>query len=109
GPGLSCRPLALAPGPASAAGTGGGHLPAAGAGRLVPARRGAARMSTVLALPDIIGGRVAGADGYVRLAVDAGTWAALAEGCAAGQHDLGALWADDGVMRLGARGGARAR
>ena len=48
-------------------------------------------MSTVLALPDIIGGRMAGTDGYVRLAVDAGTWAALAEGCAAGRHDLGAL------------------
>ena len=47
-------------------------------------------MSTVLALADVIGGRTAGTDGYVRLAVDAGTWAALAEGCAAGRHDLGA-------------------
>ena len=39
-------------------------------------------------------------DGYVRLAVAADTWTALAEGCAAGHHDLGALWADDGMMRL---------
>lgn len=57
-------------------------------------------MSTVLALPDLISGRLAGTDGYVRLAADAVTWTALAEGCAAGRHDLGALWADDGVMRL---------
>ena len=32
-------------------------------------------MSTVLALPDVIGRRMAGTDGYVHLAVDAGTWA----------------------------------
>src|SRR4030095_11593039 len=98
--GPSRRRLVGAAGPASAAGAGGGHLPAASPGRLVPARRGAARMSTVLALPDVIGSRMAGTDGYVRLAVDAGTWAALAAGCAAGRHDLGALWAAHGGMRL---------
>ena len=98
----SRRRLVGAAGPAPAAGAGGGHLPAAGPGRLVPARRGAARMSAVaaLALADLVGDRPASTDGYVRLAVDADTWMALAEGCAAGHHDLGALWADDGRMCL---------
>ena len=53
-----------------------------------------------LALADLVGDRPASTDGYVRLAVDADTWMALAAGCAAGHHDLGALWADDGRMCL---------
>ena len=54
-----------------------------------------------LALADFIGERDAGPDGYLRLMVDPDTWTALAEGCVAGHHDLGSLWADDGgVMRL---------
>ena len=53
-----------------------------------------------LALADLVGDRPASTDGYVRLAVAADTWMALAEGCAAGHHDLGALWADDGRMCL---------
>jgi Ni,Fe-hydrogenase III large subunit len=57
-------------------------------------------MTAALALADLAAGQPSGRDGYVRLAVDAGTWTALAEGCAAGLHDLGALWADDGVMYL---------
>ena len=58
-------------------------------------------MSAVaLALADLVDDRTASPDGYVRLAVDADTWMALAEGCAAGHHDLGALWADDGRMCL---------
>jgi Ni,Fe-hydrogenase III large subunit len=51
-------------------------------------------------LADCVGRRTAGRDGYARLAVDAGTWTALAEGCAAGSHDLGALWADGGSVCL---------
>jgi Ni,Fe-hydrogenase III large subunit len=51
-------------------------------------------------LADFIGDRPAGPDGYVRLAVDSDAWTALAEGCAAGRHELGSLWADGGAMRL---------
>jgi len=51
-------------------------------------------------LADLIAGRDAGRDGYVRLAVDPLTWQALAAGCAAGTHDLGALWADGEFMRM---------
>jgi Ni,Fe-hydrogenase III large subunit len=57
-------------------------------------------MTAVLALADLLGGRAAGPDGYVRLSVDAGTWTALAAGCATGAHELSALWADDGTMHL---------
>ncbi|HET6221735.1 MAG TPA: NADH-quinone oxidoreductase subunit C [Dongiaceae bacterium] len=57
-------------------------------------------MSAALALPNLVAGRPAGPDGYVRLAVDADTWTALADGCAAGLHDLSALWADDGVVHV---------
>jgi Ni,Fe-hydrogenase III large subunit len=57
-------------------------------------------MSAALSLADLVTDRTAGPDGYVRLAVDPGTWTALAEGCAAGRHDLGAIWADGGIMRL---------
>jgi Ni,Fe-hydrogenase III large subunit len=57
-------------------------------------------MSAPLALVDFVAGRTAGPDGFVRADVDAGTWTSLAEGCAAGRHDLVSLWADDGAMRL---------
>ena len=55
---------------------------------------------TERALADLIAGSAAGPDGYVRLAVDASTWEALAAGCAAGAHDLAALWADGDFMRM---------
>lgn len=57
-------------------------------------------MSPALALTELAAGRAAAPDGYARIAVDAGTWTALAEGCAAGLQDLVALWADDGAMCL---------
>ena len=49
-------------------------------------------MSAPRPLADLAG--AAGPDGYLRLVVDAPTWEALAAGCAAGAHDLSALWAD---------------
>jgi Ni,Fe-hydrogenase III large subunit len=55
---------------------------------------------TPLALADVITGREPGPDGYVRLDVPAATWEALAAGCAAGLHQMSALWADRGEMRL---------
>lgn len=57
-------------------------------------------MSDGRALHDLLVDRPAGADGYCRFAVDARTWMALSEGCAAGSHDLQALWADGGTMCL---------
>ena len=57
-------------------------------------------MSNAIALANLVAGRTAGPDGHVRLAVDAETWTALAEGCAAGLQDLIALWADDGFVHL---------
>jgi Respiratory-chain NADH dehydrogenase, 30 Kd subunit len=57
-------------------------------------------MSAELALADLLGDRPAAADGYVRLAVDGGTWKALAVGCAKGLQELSALWADGPVMRM---------
>jgi Ni,Fe-hydrogenase III large subunit len=60
-------------------------------------------------LADLAAGNAAGPDGYVRLAVDAPTWEALAAGCAAGAHDLAALWADGEFMRMAlSDGGLRA-
>jgi Ni,Fe-hydrogenase III large subunit len=57
-------------------------------------------MSTATALADLVAGRPAGPDGYVRLDVEADHWTALAQGCAAGLHDLSALWADGDRMRM---------
>jgi Ni,Fe-hydrogenase III large subunit len=57
-------------------------------------------MSAARDLADLVDGRAAGPDGYVRLAVDASAWTALAEGCATGLHDLCALWADGSAMRM---------
>ncbi|MGE4078996.1 MAG: NADH-quinone oxidoreductase subunit C, partial [Reyranella sp.] len=53
-----------------------------------------------LALRELVAGRTAGADGYFRFPVDAGTWSGLCDGCADGLHDLGSLWADHGFMKL---------
>src|SRR5690348_9908014 len=85
---------------------GGRHLPASGARRLVPARRGASGM-TATALADLIAGRDAGSDGYVRLDVTSDMWTTMAEGCAAGRHDLSALWADEGRVRMALNGEGR--
>jgi Ni,Fe-hydrogenase III large subunit len=57
-------------------------------------------MNDARSLADVVGDRAAGPDGYVRLAVDADGWTGLAAGCATGLHDLGALWADSGAMRM---------
>ena len=79
-----------------------GHLPAAGPGRLVPARRGAARMSAAaaLALADLVGDRPA-----APTAMCGSPSPPTLDGAGRGlrgraMHDLGALWADDGRMRL---------
>jgi Ni,Fe-hydrogenase III large subunit len=65
----------------------------------------------VLALADLAGDRASGADGYVRLAVDEGTWTALAAGLARDRHELSALWADmgadGGVVRMALNDTAR--
>jgi Ni,Fe-hydrogenase III large subunit len=57
-------------------------------------------MSAATALTGLVAGRAAGPDGYVRLNVTPDVWTALAEGCAAGLHDLSALWADGDRMRM---------
>jgi Ni,Fe-hydrogenase III large subunit len=55
---------------------------------------------TELSLADAVSARAPGPDGYVRLDVSAPAWEALAKGCAAGLHDLSALWADGDQMRM---------
>lgn len=62
---------------------------------------------TGVALADVIAGRDAGPDGYVRLDVTSDMWTAMAEGCAAGHHDLSALWADQGRVRMALNGEGR--
>jgi len=64
----------------------------------------------VLALADMVAGQTPGADGWVRLAADRRRWGGLARGCAAGHHDLVALWCDAGTVRMALTGpkGARA-
>ena len=42
----------------------------------------------------------AGPDGFVRIEASDALWMGLAKGCAAGWHDLGALWFDDGRMHM---------
>ncbi|MGO9483493.1 MAG: NADH-quinone oxidoreductase subunit C [Rhodomicrobium sp.] len=39
-------------------------------------------------------------DGFIRIDVSDALWTGLAKGCAAGWHDLGALWFDDGRMHM---------
>jgi len=62
---------------------------------------------TATALADLIAGRDAGSDGYVRLDVTSDMWTTMAEGCAAGRHDLSALWADEGRVRMALNGEGR--
>ena len=63
------------------------------------------------ALNDLLQGDTAGRDGFARLRVDEPTWTRLAMGCAAGLHDLGAIWHDAGdvsMLLLDPRAGHRA-
>ena len=54
-----------------------------------------------LALTDTIGVYSrAEPDGYVRLEATDALWTALSKGCAAGLHDLSALWFDNGRMHM---------
>jgi Ni,Fe-hydrogenase III large subunit len=64
---------------------------------------------TPLALADLLADQSAGPDGYVWLAVEAGTWTALAAGLAQGLQELSALWVDDGVVRMALNDGQHAR
>jgi Ni,Fe-hydrogenase III large subunit len=64
-------------------------------------------MSDPRALGEVVTDRAAGPDGYVRLAVDAEAWAALADGCAGGLHDLEALWAEGHTLRMALGDSAR--
>ncbi|MBS0526164.1 MAG: nickel-dependent hydrogenase large subunit [Proteobacteria bacterium] len=57
-------------------------------------------MTAPLSLAAAIAGQAAGPDGYARLEVGEAAWEALAAGCAAGLHDLSALWADEGLIRM---------
>jgi len=57
-------------------------------------------MMVPLALARAIAGQAVGGDGYARVEVRDAAWEALAAGCAAGLHDLSALWADNGVMHM---------
>ncbi|SJZ95904.1 Ni,Fe-hydrogenase III large subunit [Enhydrobacter aerosaccus] len=61
-------------------------------------------MSAVVSLTDLISGREAGRDGYVRLDVTPDLWTALARSCAQGSVDLSALWADGGKVRMALNG-----
>jgi hypothetical protein len=51
-------------------------------------------------LSSLTDGRSVSADRYLRLDVDSTAWEGLALGSAAGMHDLSALWADEGCMRM---------
>jgi Ni,Fe-hydrogenase III large subunit len=64
-------------------------------------------MSDGLPLIELIVDREDGPDGYVRLDVSPDVWTALAQGCAVGRHDLSALWADNGRIRMALNGGGR--
>ena len=64
-------------------------------------------MTEPRALADLIDGRMAGPDGYMRISVLPPIWEELAAGCAAGLHDLSALWADGKGMRMALSDSAR--
>jgi Ni,Fe-hydrogenase III large subunit len=64
-------------------------------------------MTIGTSLADLLVGRGAGADGYIRLDVEPAGWILLAEGCAEGLHDLSALWADGETMRMALSDGER--
>ncbi|MGO8779912.1 MAG: NADH-quinone oxidoreductase subunit C [Rhodomicrobium sp.] len=53
-----------------------------------------------MTLSAVTAGKAAGSDGFIRLDADDELWTGLAKGCAAGWHDLGALWFDDGRMSM---------
>jgi hypothetical protein len=53
-----------------------------------------------IALSAAIEGQAAGPDGFIRVEAGDDLWTGLAKGCAAGWQDLGALWFDDGRMRM---------
>jgi Ni,Fe-hydrogenase III large subunit len=52
------------------------------------------------ALADVAETGVEGADGYARVEAADAVWTGLAKGCAAGWHDLSALWFDNGAMHM---------
>jgi len=53
-----------------------------------------------VALTDTIDDSDAGPDGYTRLETAEALWTGLCKGCAAGWHDLSALWFDNGRMHM---------
>ncbi len=53
-----------------------------------------------VALTDTINESDAGPDGYARLEAADVLWTGLCKGCAAGWHDLSALWFDNGRMHM---------
>jgi len=53
-----------------------------------------------LSIAETAGNLTPDRDGFVRLSVSASDWCALARGCAAGLHDLMALWADGNHVRM---------
>jgi Ni,Fe-hydrogenase III large subunit len=53
----------------------------------------------ILAISERAVGITPDRDGFARLTVDTSEWCALARGCAAGKHDLVALWADADHVR----------
>lgn len=57
-------------------------------------------MTVPLSLAEAMAGQAAGPDGYARLEIGAVAWEGLAAGCAAGLHDLSALWADGDLVRM---------
>jgi len=57
-------------------------------------------MTAPLSLVEAMAGQDVDPDGYARLEVGDAVWEALAAGCAAGRHDLSALWADEGLVRM---------
>ncbi len=53
-----------------------------------------------VALTDTIDDSDVGPDGYTRLETEEALWTGLCKGCAAGWHDLSALWFDNGRMHM---------
>ncbi len=53
-----------------------------------------------VALTDAIDHSEAGPDGYARFEATEALWTGLSKGCAAGWHDLSALWFDNGRMHM---------
>ena len=53
-----------------------------------------------IALSAALAGRPGSAGGFVRLDADDRLWTGLSKGCAAGLQNLGALWFDEGRMRM---------